>query len=378
MRYRFMAAVGLIAIAAGITVPASPAQADSFRTDQWYLKALRINQAHTLTKGSGVTVAVLDTGAFPHPDVRRNLLPGANLIPGQSGDGRSDRVGHGTEMAALVAAHGRGSNGVLGIAPAAKVLPVKISNTIKAPSNEMADGIDWAIDNKARVINISAAIGPSFDVQDAVSRAKDSDVVVVGSVGNAPGDLIIGYPAAIEGVLAVGSVGPDGQYSGKSVKDKRVQICAPGIKITTAEPEKKYVDVSGTSPAAAIASGAAALVRAKFPELSAREVVHRITATADDIGPPGRDDECGFGRLNIVKALTAEVPPLEGGEESATPSATATASSAPPVVRPETAPPAAESEPAGNSGVLLFGGLAGVVAAAAVVLVLLLRRRGRN
>jgi type VII secretion-associated serine protease mycosin len=335
-------------------------------------------QAHQISKGAGQTVAVIDTGAFPHPDLRRNLLAGTTFIAGEDGDGLTDRAGHGTHMAALVAAHGRGKNkGILGIAPEAKVLPVKISDSADdAPADEMAQGIDWAVSHRASVINVSAAIGPSFKVEEAVAEAIKEDIVVVASVGNAPGDLIIGYPAAFDGVLAVGSTGPNGKYSGGSVKDDRVQICAPGEKIATAELDAKYVSVSGTSPAAALVSGAVALVRAKFPKMPAAEVIHRLTATADDIGNPGRDPECGFGRLNIVKALTADVPPLEGGG-SASSAPTSGASSAAGAVRPEFASPgaAAAAEPASSSNGWLWGGLAGAIAAVGVIVGLVLRRR---
>ncbi|MEV4344810.1 S8 family serine peptidase [Actinoplanes sp. NPDC049596] len=371
---RGTATAGAIVLAAAILIPASPAMADSIRNDQWYLKSLRISDAHAISKGSGETVAVIDTGSFAHTDLRQNLLEGVSFVSGESSDGRTDRSGHGTNMAALVAAHGRGNDGILGIAPGAKVLPVKISNSAdKAPPKEMAKGIEWALAKNARIINVSAGIGPSFDLQDAVARAMGADAVVVASIGNAGQDAIVGYPAAIEGVLAVGSVGPDGKHSALSVNTPKVQICAPGVEITTAEPKNKYVNVGGTSPAAAIASGAAALVRSRYPKLSAEEVIHRLTATADDIGPPGRDDECGFGRLNIVKALTADVPPLEG--ETSAPSA---ATTAPVTVGPTASAAGAvveEAEPASASRGLLYAGVAAVVVVAAALVFFVGRRR---
>ena len=122
------------------------------------------------------------------------------------------------------------------------------------------------------------------------------------------------------------------------------------------------------SPATAIVSGAAALVRAKFPDLSAREVIHRLTATADDIGPPGRDDECGYGVLNIVKALTADVPPLTGntGGTSAAPAPT---SDTPNASGPDT-------EPAGNNLPVIATGIgAAVILVGGLVTFLLIRRR---
>jgi subtilisin family serine protease len=151
-----------------------------------------------------------------------------------------------------------------------------------------------------------------------------------------------------------------------SIPNKNIQICAPGIDIEAASPNNRYSIGDGTSSATAIVSGAAALVRAKFPNLSAPEVIHRLTATADDIGKPGRDDECGYGILNIVKALTAEVPPLSGST-SASPSAAPT---------PTTGDERGEAaEPAGRKMPLVLGG---IVAAIAILAALLMVRRRRR
>ncbi len=331
--------------------------------------------------GFGVTVAVVDTGTYPHPDIRRNLLNGSDQTrPGKSG-GRSDSSGHGTRMAALIAGHGHGSSsGIQGIAPTAKILPVKISKTGQnLDSAVMAKGVTWATSHGAKVINISAATGPGFELQDSVNAAIDSNIVVVAAVGNTSSDAIINYPSAFDGVLAVGATGRNGKYSSASVKDDKVQICAPGVDIISAQPTNRYGSATGTSDSTAIVSGAAALVRSKYPQLSAKEVVHRLTATADDIGPVGRDDECGFGRLNIVKALTADVPPLEeggGGSPKASASVAVTAPATGGAASSAAAAP--EVEQAGSNSVLVLGGLAGLaglVVAGAVGLVLVLRRR---
>ena len=372
MQRRLNLAAGIIALAAATVVPAGPAHADSFRDDQWYLRTLKVTQAHAISEGAGVTVAVVDSGVYPHPDIQHNLLRGINEITGAS-DGRVDSVGHGTNMAAIIAAHGRNSrDGVLGIAPSAKILPVKISNDANnVPSQIMATGIVWASQHGAKVINVSAVTGPAFELDDAVSSAIKADTVIVAGVGNTSKSLLIGYPAAIDGVLAVGAVDRNNKPAGFSIKDPKVQICAPGVSITTAQPKDKYSDVDGTSPATAIVSGAAALVRAKFPRLSAPEVIHRLTATADDIGPPGRDKECGFGVLNIVKALTANVPPLES-TASASPSATTTT--------PAAATPgptgSTNAQPASSNTPVVLGGVVFGLALVGALLYLARRRRG--
>ena len=372
--FKLGAVVGSVALGMAVVAPASPAQADSIRNQQWYLKALKINEAHAITTGSGVVVAVVDSGSYPHPDLQRNLLKGQNVISGQNGDGQDDQVGHGTHMASLIAAHGKtGGNGMLGIAPSAKVLPVKVTNDkILGSATDLGAGIEWAAQNGAKVINVSIGGGPAFKLQEAVKSALNSDVVVVAGVGNTATNEFIDYPAAIDGVLTVGASGRSGKYDPLSLKDPKVDLCAPGVDTITAEPKNKYTVTSGTSSATAIVSGAAALVRSKFPQLSGEDVVHRLTATADDIGPPGRDDECGFGELNILKALTADVPSVGGGT-SASPSATATTEAPTASTGPAPASPAEPSDKS-NTGAIV-GGIVGVLAVGALIGFFVLRRR---
>jgi type VII secretion-associated serine protease mycosin len=384
MRLRSSTAAWAVVLAAAVAVPADPAKADSSRNSQWYLRSLRVSEAQKVTKGIGITVAVIDTGVFPHPDLKRNLIAGTSVVPGSNGDGRVDNAGHGTNMAALIAAHGRtNQDGVLGIAPEAKILPVKFTDSgSSAPSAAMANGVEWANANGANVINVSAETGPAFALVEAVQAAIKDNIVVVAGAGNTSAQAIIAYPAAIEGVLVVGSTDRNDKHASFSVKDAKVQICAPGVGITTAEPQSRYANVDGTSASTAIVSGAAALVRAKYPQLSAAEVIHRLTATADDIGPPGRDPECGFGELNIVKALTADVPPLEKASTSAaaTGAAGSAGSVAPGYIDPgattaDVEPQAQPSKPASSSTPLVLGILAGLVVAAGVIAVLVIRRR---
>ncbi|NMO50373.1 type VII secretion-associated serine protease mycosin [Actinoplanes sp. TBRC 11911] len=365
----------MIAIAASLVIPAKTAHADSFRADQWYLKTLRITQAHTITKGAGVKVAVIDTGVYPHPDVRRNLLAGTDLVSGNNRDGRIDDDGHGTNMASIIAAHGRGrSDGVLGIAPSARILPVKITNRGNSmPAKTMAAGVRWASEHGATVINVSAETGPAFELADAIQAAVTGNIVVVAGVGNTSKQAIIAYPAAIDGVLVVGSVNRADESASFSIHSPKVQICAPGVDITTADKTGEYVDIDGTSASTAVVSGAAALLRARFPDLPANEIVHRLVATADDVGPPGRDDECGFGVVNVMKALTTDVPPLAGS--AASPAVVpAKSSSGAATTSPITAfTPQGEADD--DSTAVLLGGLGGVGLALGALAFFSLRRR---
>jgi type VII secretion-associated serine protease mycosin len=363
------AALAALTISVVVALPASPAQADWVRNKLWYLDYLKISQVHAINKGSGVTVAVVDTGVDPHPDLRKNLLNGTDVLPGETDNGQIDSDGHGTAMAGLIAAHGRSAaDGLLGIAPAAKILPVKDQKPgNNGGSTAIGNGIEWAAQKGAKVINVSSATGPSFELNSAIKTAAARDAVVVAGSGNKPDFLQFGFPAAMPGVLAVGATDRKGRHAAFSVTGPPMQICAPGVDIETARLNGRYSIAFGTSEATAIVSGAAALVRAKFPQLSAQDVIHRLTATATDIGAPGRDDECGYGVLNIVKALTADVPPLQpvGSAGAASPTPT---SSTPQAAAPDT-------KPTGNTLPAVVGSVVAVLLIGGLVVFLTIRRR---
>ncbi|MGY0003364.1 type VII secretion-associated serine protease mycosin [Micromonospora sp. I033] len=306
--------LALLTLAASSAAPAEPPpsadDSKQVRKDQWHLASLRVEEVQQMSQGEGVVVAVPDTGVDPHPDLQRNLLPGTDVSA--DGDGRKDEDSHGTSMAGLIAAHGNGNGGgALGVAPRAKILPIR-SKLIdgKGDTEELAESMEWAVAHQADVISISATAGASVRLQRAVKSALEADIVVVASVGNRPEDVRVGYPASEPGVLAVGGVRKDGSHAEISVTGPEVDIVAPAVDIYSTSYGGKYSKGTGTSGATAIVAGAAALIRSKYPNLPAQEVAHRLTATAIDKGPPGRDDEYGYGVIDLVAALTADVPPL--------------------------------------------------------------------
>lgn len=235
-------------------------------------------------------------------------------------------------MAGLIAAHGRNaSDGALGIAPKAKILPVRYARTGRINENygdSLAAGIEWAVSHGAKVISISWSGGSSARLGRAVTAAIAADIVVVAGAGNRPDSYAVGFPAMYEGVVAVGATDRSGKLGKASVTGKAMVITAPGEDIFSTGLAGRYRKGTGTSDATAIVSGAVALIRSKYPDLSAKEVIHRLTATATDKGAPGRDPEYGYGVLDLVAALTADVPPLDdeaNASAAPTPSAGGTA-----------------------------------------------------
>ncbi|MEV4479349.1 S8 family serine peptidase [Micromonospora coxensis] len=296
----------------------APDGSDRVRGDQWHLDFLRAGDAHRISQGRGVVVAVPDTGVDPHPDLRRNLLPGADMIAGGNGIGQRDDNSHGTCMAGIIAAHGRsGEIGALGIAPESKVLPIYDTprNGLGEPS-DLAKSIEYAVRNGADVISVSVASSATVEMQRAIAMALAADVVVVAGAGNAPRERQVAYPASADGVIAVGGIDRTGRHATVSVTGAEIDVTAPATDIYCTGLNGRYRVSTGTSDATAIVAGAAALIRSKYPHLPAQEVAHRLTATAVDKGPPGRDDEYGYGVIDLVAALTADVPPL--GFESST------------------------------------------------------------
>ncbi|MEV4494849.1 S8 family serine peptidase [Micromonospora arborensis] len=311
------------------TLNNEPSEIQRIRSDQWHLSYLKAPDAQRISQGAGVIVAVPDTGVQPHPDLQRNLLKGTDIITGGDGNGQSDRNSHGTGMAGLIAAHGQGANlGALGIAPEAHILPIRDTPADgQGEPDKLAAGIDFAIRNGADIISVSSVGGAGIPLQRSIRAALAADVLVVASAGNLPQDSAAGYPASEDGVLAVGGIDRDGNRAAVSVTGPEIDVVAPAVDIYSTSIDGKYRKGTGTSDATAIVAGAAALIRSKYPYLPAREVAHRLTATAVDKGAPGRDDEYGYGVIDLVAALTADVPPL-GFESVSAPAGAGSATTA--------------------------------------------------
>lgn len=305
-------------------VPPTAAHADGIRAKQWALDAMHTQQAWQTTKGAGVTVAVLDTGVEnDHPDLVGNVLTGKDMIGFGATRGDRSWARHGTAMAGIIAGHGHGAgngDGVMGIAPEAKILPVRViledgdparAKARNTRGNALAEGIRWAADHGADVINLSlgddsASAHPEAGEDDAVQYALDKGAVVVASAGNGgeKGDHI-SYPAAYPGVIAATAVDKFGTRASFSTRRWYATVAAPGDDVVIADPDHKYYEGWGTSAASAFVSGAAALVKAAHPELRPAQIKRLLEDTARNAPAGGRDDSRGFGFVDPAAALEA-------------------------------------------------------------------------
>ena len=304
----------LTAVPPPLAEPVNPLVGDQVRGDEWYLRTLNIQGAWTYSTGVGVTVAVIDSGVdATHPDLLGQVLPGIDLVD-PKGDGDTDLVGHGTTVSAIIAGRGDDSAGIIGMAPKAKILPVRVLDEENRYNDAIivAKGVRWAVDHGARVINLSlGGNGFSATLSAALDYAFAKDVVVVACTGNtsASPDTEVWYPAREPGVIAVAGMEKDSNqlWSG-SITGKETVVTAPATQLVGAQAGGGYWKVQGTSFAAPMVSGTAALIRSRWPTMPAGEVINRIIRTATDRGPAGRDATYGFGEINPTGALTASVP----------------------------------------------------------------------
>ncbi|MQA86529.1 MAG: S8 family serine peptidase [Streptosporangiales bacterium] len=309
-------------------LPARQLPAKPWRAGQWYLDTLQVAKAWQVTKGQGVTVAVIDSGVLAeHPALLGRVLPGADLNEGEywttDDPGTRDGQGHGTAIASLIA--GNGAGGFYGVAPQSAVLPLQISTSFFGAGGSPPDptaaarGVVYAVDHGAKVINLAfGEVGGEYlHLEEAIAYAQRKGVVVVAAAGNEGKSQIIN-PAAYPGVISVGAVGRDRSRTRESNYGKRLAVTAPGEDLLMAAIRNVgalgqgaaggFGTSHGTSYATGFVSGVVALVRSRYPKMSAEEVVNRVVRSATDLGPQGRDAEYGFGLINAATAVTGNVP----------------------------------------------------------------------
>jgi hypothetical protein len=290
-----------------------------------------VRQTWPSTQGAGITVAVLGTGVDPrHPDLTGSVTTG----PDFSRSGRTQAGPfwgiNGTEVAGAIAGHGHGTgrtDGLLGVAPMAKILSIRVSLEFNDPLNStraiarrlpgaIASGIIYAVDHGARIIDLPldpgtagltgqgspAAAGGSPAEKAAVAYALRKNVVLVAPAGDdGQGPDLTDHPAAYAGVIAVGAIARNGRLAPFSSRHSYVSLTAPGVGLAAAVPPDDYARISSTSTSSGIVAGVAALIRSRFPHLSAAQVGQALTGgtTAGSTGAPGT----GRGTIDAAKAV---------------------------------------------------------------------------
>ncbi|MGW7576620.1 S8 family peptidase [Streptomyces sp. NPDC054765] len=378
------ATVGAALTGALLITASGTASADQTRKDLWPLEAFGAEQLWKEATGKGVTVAVLDNGfRETHQDLKGQFLPGPDFgkaVTEEAGkhlESGEDIRDHGTSMASIIAGHGHGpggSEGVKGLAPGAKLLPVPVYK-----SNGQATR--WAADHGADVINMSFGGDASGDDCDSISYAISKGAVVVASVGNeALSDKR--YPVGCPGVIGVGAVDEYGKSADFNNYNSDTDLLAPGVKIpsATAKSDSDYQTRQGSSQAAAYVSAAVALLKEKYPDLTPGQIANRLVKTAglpkDQQGLKLPDAHYGYGFIQPGPALRKNIP--AGPKEGPLPMPNGKASSKLDAGAPDADPPMGGKEALNTT--LLYGGIGvGVlVVVGAVVAIVLVSRRRKN
>lgn len=274
---------------------------------QWGLEVVGAPAAWDVSTGEGVTIAVIDSGVnASHADLIGRVDTLNDYDFANDDTNAADDNGHGTMVAGIAAAaKDNGSYGA-GVAPSATILPVKVTSSAGSASDaSVAEGIYWAVDNGADVVNLSLA-GPDGPMMaDAVSYALEHGVVVVAAAGNRAWGALE-YPAAYPGVIAVGATGREGSLAPFSNYGPELDIVAPGVSIMSTSLDGSVGWGDGTSEAAPFVAGAAALLRSQYPTATSLEVAAALSSSATDVGALGWDARTGAGLLSLNLSASAD------------------------------------------------------------------------
>lgn len=388
-------AVGLLTLA----VAAAPAEADTIRSKQWHLTAMKAEEMWKTSTGKGVTVAVIDSGVdATNPDLQGQVLKGKDYAPDQAGDEQTDVFGHGTGMAAMIAGTGEsgGGDGAFGLAPGTKILPIRLARgTNQAVGDKQFHkfapaAIRYAADAGAKVLNISVgALEGSPQLTRSVEYALKKGALIFAAVGNDGNVTNQGiYPAATPGVVGVSAVGKDLRKTDESQYGPQVDLAAPGESMVAACNAKSGLCTShGTSDATALASASAALIWSKHPTWTNNQVLRVLLNTA---GAPTsgskRNDHIGYGIVRPRIALKMPGDPGPADKYPLPDLATAGKSPAPDGQQPghddkrpaASAPSVDASAGKSRTSWPALAGLGAAVILAAGVTVAVVRHRRRN
>ena len=275
-----------------------------YRQYQWNLPLIDMEESWELSQGSNkVIVAVVDTGIdLDHPEFQGKLTEGYNVI--EDNNNPMDDNGHGTHVAGIIAARTNNGDGIAGITWNSKLMPIKaIGADGSGTAFDIAQGIYWAVDHGADVINLSLGnYTSSAALKEACRYAYSKNVVLVAATGNDATDQP-GYPAAYEEVLGVSAVDHNRNRADFSNYGTYVDVVAPGVDIPSTYIYSDYAALSGTSMACPHVAAVASLIRSVNPGIKVDQVFELIRSTATDLGDRGRDDLYGYGMINVSAAL---------------------------------------------------------------------------
>lgn len=295
-------------LVSGESTPNDPAFSDL--TKVYGLNMVEASRAWDVGSGSAdVILAILDTGLnAAHVEFADRVVAGYDFI--NEDEDPTDDHGHGTHVAGIAAAAAGNGEGSAGVCPQCKIMPIKVlDGGNRGTWGTVASGIYYAVDHGARVINLSlGASATSRTLEDAVAYAKEHDVIIVASSGNAASSLPY-YPAAIPWVVAVGATTDvDALWSFSNTGD-HIDLTAPGYRIYSTYYDLSsnggYAYMTGTSMASPFVTGLVGLVAGLDGELTASEIIDLMTANADDLGDEGKDASFGYGRINAYTTLVA-------------------------------------------------------------------------
>jgi hypothetical protein len=290
-------------VAHSAAVPNDPSFAS-----QWHLNKIQAPSAWGITTGTGVPIAIIDSGAdITHPDLKPKLLPGWNFLTGNSNVSDTGALGgHGTAVSGAAAAATNNLTGVAGVGWSNMIMPlVVLSSSDYASYSNIASAINYAADHGVRIISTSIlGSASSTTLQSAVNYAWSKGAVVFAAAGNNSSSAPV-YPAACTNVVAVSSTEPTDTFSSFSNYGNWITLSAPGDLILTTNLGGGYGSWYGTSLATPIAAAVGALALAEDPSLTASALVTLLKKNSDDLGAPGYDQYFGWGRVNAYRAVQA-------------------------------------------------------------------------
>ncbi|WP_349407374.1 S8 family peptidase [Pseudalkalibacillus sp. SCS-8] len=273
---------------------------------QWNLPAIRTEEGWEITRGNeDVLIAIIDTGIdLKHPDLSKRLVDGYNVL--NDSPLPIDDNGHGTHVAGIIASETNNGVGTAGMTWYNRIMPIKAMNADGyGTSFDVAQGIRWAVENGADVINMSLGnYKASKALKEAIDFAYDKNVIMVAASGNENTDQT-SYPAAFDNVIGVAAVDLRLNRADFSNYGDYIDVAAPGVDIASTYIKGQYASLSGTSMATPHVAALAGLLRSYKPELSNAEIIKIIEDTTDDVGQPGRDQYTGNGVINVKAALEA-------------------------------------------------------------------------